>query len=152
MIRSRFTNPSPNPLSAQLKVQVQKPATGACPSGYALTEAECAGLDGKTIDGKSVKYIKAGTTSKPEQCGCYFDQGGDSVYFNRRTTDCTQADKGEVGICKGTSDKICECFRSVFDSVSDRPDQLTPTHSADYPVRHERQESQELVSLHRRVR
>merc|ERR1711934_869340 len=83
----------------QLKVQVQKPATGACPSGYALTEAECAGLDGQIIDGKSVKYIHGATYGNPEQCGCYFDSGN-KVYFNRRTTDCTQADAGEIGICK----------------------------------------------------
>ena len=30
-------------------VVMQKPATGACPSGYALTEAECASLAGKTL-------------------------------------------------------------------------------------------------------
>merc|ERR1712032_1378970 len=82
-----------------LKVQVQKPATGACPSGYALTEAECAGLDGQTIDGKSVKYIHGATYGNPEQCGCYFDSGN-KVYFNRRTTDCTKTDAGEIGICK----------------------------------------------------
>merc|ERR1719460_234094 len=86
----------------QLKVQVQKPATGACPSGYALTEAECAGLDGQIIDGKSVKYIHGATYGNPEQCGCYFDSGN-KVYFNRRTTDCTKTDAGEIGICKDTS-------------------------------------------------
>jgi len=87
--------------SVPFTVQLQKPATGACPSGTALTEAECACLHGKTAGGKSVHYIQAKVYANPEQCGCYFDQDG-KVYFNPRTTDCTQTDPGEIGICKGS--------------------------------------------------
>jgi hypothetical protein len=77
-----------------------KPSTGNCPSGDQLSESECAFLDSKVIDGKTVKYKSADFFANPESCGCYFNRASE-VYYNRRTVACNQSDAGEISICKG---------------------------------------------------
>jgi len=82
-------------------------STGACPSGKALTEAECEALSGQTVGGLVVNWQSAGTWSLPETCGCYFDTTTETdgkVYFNRLTGACNNPDAGEKIICKGDED------------------------------------------------
>ena len=107
-------NAPTSPTNAPTTLYLQDPATGICPSGKSLTEAECASLDGQSL-GRSttIDYKGIGNWPNPAQCGCYFNSWNPAnVYFNTRTEGCTATNAAP------TADVSCgdQCSPSGSDS------------------------------------